>query len=715
MGNNEVTLELLNGIINDSMNPIACVKIVEEEGEPAILFILFNKAFEALFGDNTEAMKENAIKISDIEEFNQNDGMSMAIVEAYKSGKSVQKTIEMPYLAKTFNLKAYEPMKGYVCITFADITEFEKAKKNAQEMYDMASSSSEKLKYQVDLLSATKKQVETSTRIHQLVAQASSDGFYYKNYEDNTFLASDSWYSLFTYDGIKPFDSKNIVNAICEQDVFNYSSWRERAIADKKTTIVCEFRLMDGVTWIEANFKFFYNDLGKLNEEIGFFKDITTIKLQKEELAYKAYFDTATGLMNRVYLTKLLDEDIARAKAEDVEIDILYIDIDDFKNINDCIGYKMADEFLLKFSMMLKDYESATVKISRFDSDEFVIVIYDGNRHEAQKIAMDIRKRLASPIVLSNGLTQRLSVSIGINQYPDGGKKAVDLIGNADIALHRVKENGKNAIMFFEQKMLEEFLIKVEMENTIKQALDDDKFMLYYQPQYYTDSRKLRGVEALIRLKDDVLGFVPPAQFIPLAERNGSIVEIGEWVLRQAFEDYAMWREAYDFDGILSVNISPVQFKQITFESTLYYLIHEYRIPAEKVEIEITETVFADNPTQLIEMIKRIRNNGIKVSLDDFGTGYSSLSYLKDIPIDTLKIDKSFIDSLGEVKTSDIITSSLIEMIQKLGVEIIAEGVETQAQFEFLKRMNCDNIQGFYLARPMTSDSIRAVIREEKC
>ena len=235
------------------------------------------------------------------------------------------------------------------------------------------------------------------------------------------------------------------------------------------------------------------------------------------------------------------------------------------------------------------------------------------------------------------------------------------------------------------------------------------------QPQYYTATRKLRGMEALIRMRDDVLGFVPPTQFIPLAEKNGLIVEIGEWVLRRAFEDYMTWKEAYGFDGIISVNISPVQFRQVTFESMLYSLIKEYHMDPEKVEIEITESVFLEDEFHLVEMIKRIRNNGIKVSLDDFGTGYSSLSYLKNIPVDTLKIDKTFVDSLGEMKTSDIITSSVIEMMQRLGMEIIAEGVETEVQYEFLRRMKCDNIQGFYLARPMNADSIKAVIREERC
>lgn len=707
--------DLLMGIIEGSINPMACVEVLTKDGEDAIRFMLFNYAFRNLMGEDITAMTENVIKLSEISQMNQNDAISTAILEVCRGGEPVYSIIDIPYLERTFKLKAFVPYDGYVCIILADVTEFEKAKKDAYEMYNLANSTSEQLKYQVDLLQATQKQIERTSRIHELVAKAASDGFYYKNYSNESFFASESWYNLFTCDGVRPFDSKNIVNCVLEEDVFSYTRWREKAIMDVKDSATIEFRLADSVTWIQASFRFYYDDSNKLKEEIGFFKDITTIKMQKEELAYNAYYDTATGLINRTYLIKLLDEDIKRAREEDVAIEVIYIDIDNFKDINDSIGYKMADEFIIKFAMMLKKYENETTRVARFDSDEFVITVYDGTRHGAQGIAMDIRKRLSEPVALSNGLTQRMSVSIGINQYPDGGRKAMDLVGNADIALHRVKNSGKNGILFFEQSMLEEFLIKIEMENTIKHALLEDKFVLYYQPQYYTSSRKLRGMEALIRLKDDVLGFIPPAQFIPLAEKNGTIIDIGEWVLRRAFEDYMSWREAYEFDGIISINISPVQFKQVTFESTLYSIIREYKVPPEKVEIEITESVFVDNEFQLVEMIKRIRNNKIKVSLDDFGTGYSSLSYLKNIPADTLKIDKTFIDSLGEIKSSDIITSSVIEMMKRLGLEIIAEGVEKQEQYEFLKKMNCDDIQGFYLARPMSADLIRTVIREEKC
>lgn len=711
----EISQEVLKGIIENTQNPMACGEITECGGEPAIHFCLVNKAFYELYGDKSKGVFDRPYLLSEFVQMNKNDVLSSSILTVYNTGEPVQSLVEVPYIDKSFKVKTFSPYENYICVILADVTDAEKAKKEAQTAYALANASSEQLRYQVDLLTASQRQLESAQRIHAMVAQVSSDGFYYKNYGDGYFLASDSWYSLFTYDGVKPFDSRNLINAISDDDVFDFSRWRERAIAQRDSGVICEFRLCDNVTWIEATFRFIYDEKGKLSEEIGFFKDITTVKMQKEELAYKAYYDTTTGLVNRSYFTKLLDDDIKRATNEDVAINILYIDIDDFKDINDSIGYKIADTFISKFAMILKEYANETTRVARFDSDEFVISIYDSSRHTAQKMAMDIRRKLATPLILSNGLTQRLTVSIGISQYPESGKRAVDLISNADIAMHRVKESGKNSILFFEETMLEKFLVRIEMEKTMKQALEDGRFTLYYQPQYYTATRKLRGMEALIRMRDDVLGFVPPAQFIPLAEKNGLIVEIGEWVLRRAFEDYMTWKEAYGFDGIISVNISPVQFRQVTFESMLYSLIKEYHMDPEKVEIEITESVFLEDEFHLVEMIKRIRNNGIKVSLDDFGTGYSSLSYLKNIPVDTLKIDKSFVDSLGEMKASDIITSSVIEMMQRLGMEIIAEGVETEVQYEFLRKMKCDNIQGFYLTRPMNADSIKAVIREERC
>ena len=281
INSSKITLDLLKGIIGGSLNPMTCVKIVNYDDEKAIRFVLFNEAFEALYGDAAKALSESVIKLSEMAQMNQNDALSVTILEVYETGNAVYKLIEMPDLKKTFKIKGFIPYEGYICVVLADVTEFEDAKKEAQEMASLASSASEQLKYQVDLLTATKKQIESTTRIHEMVAQSCSDGFYYKDFVNGVFFASDSWYNLFTYDGVRPFDSKNIVNAISDSDVFDFSRWREKTIMDNAPSMVCEFKLCDNVTWIEATYRFFYDENKKLVEEIGFFKDITTIKLQK--------------------------------------------------------------------------------------------------------------------------------------------------------------------------------------------------------------------------------------------------------------------------------------------------------------------------------------------------------------------------------------------------------------------------------------------------
>jgi EAL domain-containing protein (putative c-di-GMP-specific phosphodiesterase class I) len=306
-----------------------------------------------------------------------------------------------------------------------------------------------------------------------------------------------------------------------------------------------------------------------------------------------------------------------------------------------------------------------------------------------------------------------LSVSIGIAGYPAHGRHAVDVISNADLAVHHVKNNGKNGVVFFEESMLEHLLGKIEMEKNITYALENDNFLLYYQPQYFADSQKLRGFEALIRMQDDNDGVISPVRFIPVAEKNGSIVEIGEWVINQAMEDYAYWKKEYGFEGVISINISAIQFRQIGFENILYDAIERHRIDPSKIEIEITESVFVDNQIQVIETVKRIRQKGIRVSLDDFGTGYSSLSYLRRFPVDTLKIDKSFVDFIGKEEKSDIIISALVGVARSLGLEIVAEGVETTEQSDILKDLKCHVIQGYLYGKPMDGSSAEDLIRRK--
>lgn len=239
-----------------------------------------------------------------------------------------------------------------------------------------------------------------------------------------------------------------------------------------------------------------------------------------------------------------------------------------------------------------------------------------------------------------------------------------------------------------------------------------NRFLLYYQPQYDSKSQKLRGVEALIRWQDDSGKMISPGVFIPIAEKSGMIVPIGTWVLEEGIRKYAAWRENYNCDMVLSLNISSIQYKRPDFVSNLLEILEKYRVNPKDIELEITESVLIDDFDQVVAKLRMLKEYGIKISLDDFGTGYSSLSYLKGLPIDTLKIDKSFIDTVIQDECTQVITESIISMVKKLGFETVAEGVETEEQYEYLKKIDCDNIQGFLLGKPMPADEIVGLLRQ---
>lgn len=708
----ELMQEVARGMFLNSLNAAVCARILEKGEDPLIELVLCNKQFSIMLHGREAQYLNRAVRVSELDRNNRNTIIGDTIKHVLDGKSEYNNEIENPLLKKSFSIKGFVPTDGYVGIVFADVTEYKKAKMDAQKMCELANSSMEQLKYQVNLLTATQEELKNTNHIHEIMFELSSDGFYYRNYATGVFYGADSFFELFTHDGVRPIDNTSIIAAIFEEDVFNYSKMRERAISEKKTTASVSFRIGDGSVWFKNDLKFTYDANGKLMEEVGFFKDTTTERKQQEELAYHAYYDSLTGLVNRNYFTKLLEDDIERAKEENSEIQIVYVDVDDFKKVNDSIGFQLGDQLMLMFSRLLRKFERENIRIGRFDSDEFVIAVYDGTRNEANNIAMELRRQLLKAFEIGHGISVALTASIGIAEYPTHGKTAIDVVSSADIAVHRVKSSGKNSVLFFEESMLEQLLNKIEMEKDIKYALENDNFLLYYQPQYYTDTTELRGFEALIRMKDNNNGMVSPAFFIPVAEGNGSIVEIGEWVIQRALEDYSYWRREYGFDGVISINISTVQFRQPRFENLLYDTIEKYNIKPDHVEIEITESVYIGNHNYAVEMIQRLREKGIRVSLDDFGTGYSSFQYLKNFPVDTLKIDKSFIDSIGKEKRSDIIIYSLVEMIRNLGLEIIAEGVETREQFDLLRRLKCDNIQGFLLGKPMSVKSVDELFRK---
>jgi len=551
--------------------------------------------------------------------------------------------------------------------------------------------------------------------VYRLVSENTCDGYIYRNYKDDTYVISNRVKLLLgldddKLDGIS--DAEDIFDGVVDyDDIVAYAS--RLGIAKEAHENYFEYSLhCDSINrWLNLNVYLFYGNDSICDEMIVYFTDVTNQVEAKGDLEYQAYYDTMTGLYNRAYFYNILEGWIKLASDREQKIYIMYLDVDDFKKVNDELGFESGDELMIKVSHFLKKFTTPNISICRVSSDEFILAQYGGSIEDIKDKYYCIRNFLDSSIKLDNGIIEYLTISAGISVYPEHGKRIVDLIGNADIALKTVKTNGKNNIRLFEHNMLSRFLRDIRIENMLKKAIQNENFELYYQPQYYVNNRKIRGLEALIRWNSESEGYIAPGAFIPLAEKNGSIIEIGNWVLKKAIMDYGMLRSIYGFDGIMSINISGIQFKDSLFEKNVEALFEQHRIDPSKIEFEITESVFMGDSKSVIELLERLRTLGIKISIDDFGTGYSSLAYLKNIPIDTLKIDKSFIDSVITEETTSIITTGIIDIVKKLGYEIIAEGVETAEQFDFLKSINCDNIQGYLLGHPMRYDDVCELLK----
>lgn len=456
--------------------------------------------------------------------------------------------------------------------------------------------------------------------------------------------------------------------------------------------------------------------LSSLSAELTASRNNLKIKLEKIEslnnnLERMAYYDRLTGLPNRARFQTILEDEIGEAAKDNEKIAIAVIDIDNMKTLNDSQGHESGDELLRQIAQRLSYFEKNGIQASRFGGDEFLLLIRD-YEHDAELMhyTNSIQEILHEPYMIFNAEI-RTSVSIGITTYPEDADNLQDLLKYADIALDDAKHRGKNAVSLFHSVMQEKLLSRINLEKRMFAALEKEYFQLYFQPQYDVVTKRLRGFEALVRWIDPELGYVSPDRFIPIAEENRLIISLGDWIMRTACKTLSEWQEKLSFEGILSVNVSPVQLKHSAFLDDLKSILEEYGIKPQSLEIEITEGVLIDDFESSVALLKKIKDLGIGISLDDFGTGYSSLSYLQFLPLSTLKIDKSFIANITKDKSVEYdITDAIVNLVNKLGLDTIAEGVETGAQLDIIKRINCKTIQGFLTGRPMPKNDCEKMI-----
>lgn len=445
---------------------------------------------------------------------------------------------------------------------------------------------------------------------------------------------------------------------------------------------------------------------------VGLFSDISQYKEDEAQIRFLAEFDVLTSLPNRIRLIDRTEQAITHCKRLQQSLAILVIDVDRFKQINDSLGHQAGDQLLVQLAGRLKTFCSVQDTLSRLSSDEFVLVKLDCDATSAAALAEQILPEILKPcLVQEHELV--LSASIGIALFAEDGQTFHELYKHADIAMYRAKELGRNTYCFFTTQMQKYHTRHLTLENALRRAIERNELQLAYQPQLSLQRQQLIGFEVLLRWQHPDLGFISPAEFIPLAERTGLIIAIGEWVLNSALAQLASWRAAGKTELTVAINLSPLQFRQTDLLFKLERLLDQYKVPASVVELEITESAMMEDPIEAARLIEQFSNRGCKIAIDDFGTGYSSLSYLKRFALSKLKIDQSFVRDLLTDADDKAIVSAIISMASSLELSTIAEGVETAAQQEMLQQLGCDDIQGYYYSKPLNAADATAFIAKQ--
>ncbi len=448
--------------------------------------------------------------------------------------------------------------------------------------------------------------------------------------------------------------------------------------------------------------------------------DITEQKLNETRIAQIALFDDLTGLGNRIMFFNSLNKFISVAKRHTLYAIVFFIDLDNFKAVNDSLGHDAGDELLKLVGKRLNSIVREHDIVARFSGDEFAVMVLNEKSHEraVYEASMVAEKIIASISEVFEIKHQQIFIgcSIGVSIFPEDALSCEGLLKNADLAMYEAKNKGRNNYQFYKKEYTAAIKNKVTLENYLRDALGKKELHLFYQPQFEAESGKIWGAEVLIRwVRETSRGhnrMIPPSQFIPLAEESGLIIEIGKWVLERACKQHKRWLDQGFPLPRVAVNISTRQFMDNDFIQTVVDILSETKLPPSKLELEITESMLIGD-TKLIELkLKRLKSYGISIALDDFGTGYSSLSYLKNFPIDILKIDQSFIREMTRDSKDARIASAIIKMGHSLGQKIIAEGVENEDQLKLLTKRGCDIIQGFYLSKPLPTRKMQALLLE---
>jgi len=436
-------------------------------------------------------------------------------------------------------------------------------------------------------------------------------------------------------------------------------------------------------------------------------------KRYQEQLEHQANYDVLTGLPNRNLLQDRLKRAVF-AQRDARPIAVVFIDLDHFKFINDSLGHTQGDKLLAIIAERLASIVREGDTVARLGGDEFVLVLNDQNKEDVIFRAMQrVLNKVSEPMTI-DGQELYITCSAGVSLYPADAPDVETLLKNADVAMYRAKEHGRNNFQFYTPEMNDLANERLALEHSLRRALERNELLLHYQPKVNLETGMIVGAEALLRWQHPEWGLIAPERFIPIAEETGLIVQIGAWVIRTACNQARLWQDAGLPPVVMSVNLSARQFRQESFVKVVTQILHETGLKPEQLEMELTESMLMHNANAAISILGGLKSLGVRLSLDDFGTGYSSLSYLSRLPIDTLKIDRSFVQHIGDQDECDngILAQAIISLGHSLNLTVIAEGVETGEQLQFLKAHQCDEVQGFYFCKPTVAGEFAKMLAE---
>lgn len=582
------------------------------------------------------------------------------------------------------------------------------------ELYETVSASAEELRQQYEEISTIKDSLAKSEERYRLAADGSKDALWDWDITKGKLHLSTRWYELLGYEMTSDRSIQIWQDKIHPDDFENAIGEMTKHLDKKSDYYMVEQRLKTSTgayKWFLARGKAVWDISDKAVRFAGSMTDITERKQNDIIVEQLAYFDTLTGLPNRVQAIEIIELVIRDDQNEHQKNALLFIDIDNFKYINDTFGHYFGDKILIRVADKLKTLISERVKVARLGGDEFIVFILDTSFEEVEEHAKNILSLFSQNIEV-DGIINYLTVSIGVSIYPDHATSYNELMQYADTAMYKAKAAGKTRYEFFDASVHKELLERVMLESELRKAVKNKEFAIYYQPQIDIHTGKIKGVEALIRWISPKFGLISPAKFIPIAEETGQIIEIGTFVLKSAAQFSKRLQNMGYGHLTVSVNVSINQMKEKRFTDKFIQIIKECDVNPDRLVLEITESVLIESFEEIRHKLMLLRDQGFKIALDDFGKGYSSLTYLKLLPISILKIDKAFIDDLLVDPTGRALTTSIIDIAHQLGLNVVAEGVEVKEQFDYLLQYNCDSIQGYLFSKPLVEDELVKILEK---